>query len=59
MITREKIKKEIDQLSETELEKVYLYLSSLTKEKKKKPYIRSFKLKGKLDAKDLRSIAYE
>jgi len=59
MITKEKVKKEIDQLSEVELEKVYLYLSTLSKEKKKKPDIRSLKLNGKLDTKNIRSIAYE
>lgn len=59
MITKEKVKKEIDRLSEVELEKVYLYLSSLTKEKKKKSTIRSLELKGKLDTKNIRSIAYE
>jgi len=59
MITKEKVKKEIDRLSETELEKVYLYLSSLKKTKKSKLNIRSLKLKGKLDEKDLRSLAYE
>lgn len=59
MITKEKVKKEIDRLSDVELEKVYLYLSSLTKEKKAKPNIRSLKLNGKLDTKNIRSIAYE
>lgn len=59
MITKEKVKKEIDRLSDVELEKVYLYLSSLTKEKKEKTAIRSLKLDGKLDSKDLRSVAYE
>jgi hypothetical protein len=59
MITREKVKKEIDQLSEVELEKVYLYLSTLTKDKKKKPNIRSLRLNGKLDTKNIRSIASE
>jgi len=59
MITKEKVKKEIDRLSDTELEKVYLYLSSLRKTKKSRPNIRSLKLKGKLDEKDLRSLAYE
>lgn len=59
MITKEKVKKEIDQLSGTELEKVYLYLSSLRKTKKSRPNIRSLKLKGKLDEKNLRSLAYE
>ena len=59
MITKEKIKKEIDRLSDTELEKVYLYLSSLNKTKKAKTTIRSLKLEGKLDDQDLRSVAYE
>ncbi len=59
MITKEKVKKEIDQLSETDLEKVYLYLSSLNKTKKTRPNIRSLKLKGKLDEQDLRTVAYE
>lgn len=59
MITKEKIKKEIDRLSDTELEKAYLYLSSLRKTKKSTPNIRSLKLKGKLDKEDLRTLAYE
>jgi hypothetical protein len=59
MISKEEVKKEIDQLSEVELEKVYLYLSSLNREKKSKLNIRSLKLNGKLDSKNIRSIAYE
>lgn len=59
MITKEKVKKEIDRLSDVELEKVYLYLSSVTKSNTAKTSIRSLKLKGKLDKKDIRSIAYE
>jgi len=59
MITKEKVKKEIDRLSETDLEKVYLYLSSLNKTKKTQPNIRSLKLKGKLDGENMRSLAYE
>ena len=59
MITKEKVKKEIDRLSDTELEKVYLYLSSLRKTKKSRLNIRSLKLKGKMDEVDLRSLAYE
>lgn len=59
MITKEKVKKEIDRLSEVELEKVYLYLSSVTKSSTTKKSIRSLKLKGKLDKKDIRSAAYE
>jgi hypothetical protein len=59
MITKEKVKKEIDRLSEVELEKVYLYLSSLPKEPNKKNRISAHKLNGKLDKKNIRSIAYE
>jgi len=59
MTTKEKVKKEIDKLSETELEKVYLYLSSLRKTKKTRLNIRSLNLQGKLDEENLRSLAYE
>ncbi len=59
MITKEKVKKEIDRLSDTEVEKVYLYLSSLRKTKVSPTNIRSLRLKGKLDGEDLRSLAYE
>jgi hypothetical protein len=59
MITKEKVKKEIDKLSDSEVEKVYLYLSSLRKTKTFPTNIRSLKLKGKLDGENLRSIAYE
>jgi len=59
MITKEKVKKEIDRLSDTELEKVYLYLSSLRRTRKSRPDIRSLKLKSKLDDEDLRNLAYE
>ena len=59
MTTKEKVKKEIDRLFDTELEKVYLYLSSFNKSKKTNLNIRSLKLNGKLDDQDLRSVAYE
>ncbi len=45
MITKEKVKKEIDKLSDTEVEKVYLYLFSLRKTKISPPNIRSSKIK--------------
>jgi len=59
MTTKEKVKKEIDKLSETDVEKVYLYLSSLRKTKKTRLNIRSLNLQGKLDEENLRSLAYE
>ncbi len=59
MTTKDKIKHEIEKLPENELEKLYLYLHTLNRAKKPKPNIRSLKLKGKLDHKDIRSISYE
>ncbi len=59
MTTKEKVKQEIEHLSEIELEKVYLYLSSLTKKTKKRPELPSLNLNGKLDKENIRSIAYE
>ncbi|MEO1022259.1 MAG: hypothetical protein AAFW89_06920 [Bacteroidota bacterium] len=59
MITKENVKKEIDRLSDTELEKVHRYLSLLDKRKKTSSTIRSLKLNGKLDDRNLRSLAYE
>lgn len=59
MATKEKIKKKIDQLSQDDLERVYLYLSSLSQKDKQKTQISSYKLKGKLDKTLIRSLAYE
>jgi hypothetical protein len=59
MITKEKVREEIDRLSEAELEKVYSYLSSLRETKKSRPNIRSLRLNGELDKENLRSIAFE
>lgn len=59
MITKEKIKIEIDKLTETEVEKVYLYLTSLIKTKRPDLNIPALNLGGKLDKEDLRSLAYE
>ena len=59
MTTKDKIKHEIEKLPENELEKLYLYLHTLNRAKKPKPNIRSLKLKGKLDNKDIRSVSYE
>ncbi len=59
MISKEQVKKEIDGLSDAELEKVYQYLTSLKKAKKSTPEIRSLKLNGKLDSRDIRSLVYE
>jgi hypothetical protein len=59
MITKNQVKKEIDRLSNSEVEKVYLYLTSLKKSNLAQPNIRSLKLSGSLDHKNLRELAYE
>lgn len=59
MTTKEKIKQEIDQLPENQLDRLYYYLNTLKKGQKARPIIRSLKLKGKLDHKHIRSVAHE
>jgi len=59
IMNKEKIKHEIEKLSEKELEKLYAYISYLRKHKKGKLNLRSLHLKDKLDQQDLRSMAYE
>lgn len=59
MVTKKDIKNEIDQLSETELTKVYWYLMSLNKNYSSRKTLPSMKLKGKLDHKNIREIANE
>ena len=59
MVTKEQVKKEIDRLSNSNLEQAYHYLATLNKPSVSKPVISSFKLGGKLDKVDVRTIAYE
>ncbi len=59
MTIKEKVKKEIEQLTTGELEMVYLYLTSVKMNKKGKTSISSLSLKGKLDAKNIRTIAHD
>ena len=56
-MNKEKIKHEIEKLSEKELEELYAYISYLRKHKKSKLNLRSLHLKDKLDQQDLRSMA--
>lgn len=59
MVTKSKIKREIDKLPNELLEKVYKYITSVKVgdiERKKLP---SFKLKGKFDSLNIREKAYE
>ena len=60
MITKEEIKKEVDNLPESLLEEVYRLLKNMARPqspKKAKLTVRDFK--GKLDHTDIRSAAYE
>lgn len=50
-------KKKIDRLSDADLEKIYQYLSSLKRTRKTGLNIRSLKLGGKLDNRNIRTIA--
>ena len=59
MTTKEKVKRELDQMPNDALEKVYKYISSLRKETTPKKKIRTYNLKGQLDDVDIRNRAYE
>ncbi len=59
MVTKEKLKKEIDELPQDLLKKVYQFIHSMTGKTGKKSRIRSFKLKGQFDDINIREKAYE
>jgi hypothetical protein len=59
MSTKEKIKNEIDTLSEEFLDDVLQFLYNLKKINKPKKSIRSLNLKGQFDNIDLRRNSYE
>ena len=60
MITKEKVKSEIDKMPDSLLEDIYTYIRRSV-DFKKKPIgkIHTFKLKGQLDQIDIRAKAYE
>ena len=59
MTTKEKVKREIDQMPNDALEKVYKYISSLRKKTVHQKKVRTFNLKGQLDDVNIRKRAYE
>ncbi|MBI1939500.1 MAG: hypothetical protein HYS25_15430 [Ignavibacteriales bacterium] len=59
MITKEKIKREIDRMPNELLEKVYKYINSLTVQKPVKKKLHTYKLKGQFDDINVREKAYE
>lgn len=59
MTTKEKIKKNIDELSDDLLEKVDQYINLIKADNSKKKKVRTFKLKGQFDKVNIRHSAYE
>ena len=59
MTTKEKVKREIDQMPNDALEKVYKYISSLRQKTAQQKKVRTFNLKGQLDDVKIRERAYE
>lgn len=59
MVTREKIKREIDKMPDDLLEKVHKYIGGLTSKKTTKKKLHTYKLKGQFDDINIRERAYE
>lgn len=59
MVTKERIKREIDRMPNELLEKVYKYINGLTSPKTNKKKLRTYKLKGQFDGTNVRERAYE
>ncbi|TVM00423.1 MAG: hypothetical protein CV087_13725 [Candidatus Brocadia sp. WS118] len=59
MVTKEKLKKEIDKLPQDLLKQVYQFIHSKKGKTRKKNRIRSFNLKGQFDDINIRENAYE
>lgn len=59
MITKEKLKAEIDRLPENLLEEVYEFINSIRSIRPKARKLRSYKLRGQFDKINIRERAYE
>lgn len=49
MITKDRLKKEIDELPEDLLDRIYQFINSIKQDRQVKGKIRSFKLNGQFD----------
>lgn len=58
-VTKEDIKREIDNLPESVMNRLYKFIGSLKKRSKKSEAFPAFNLNGKFDDLDVRSEAYE
>jgi len=59
MVTRDKIKREIDNMPNDLLEKVHKYIGGLTSKKMTKKKFHTYKLNGQFDNINIRERAYE
>ena len=59
MVTKDKIKREIDRMPNDLLEKVYKYINGLISRKTTKRKLHTYKLKGQFDNINTRERAYE
>ncbi len=59
MISKDRLKNEIDRMPDELVEKVYIYLTSIKKIKNPEKRIHSFRLNGAFDQKNIRKNAYE
>jgi hypothetical protein len=59
MTTKEKMQRELDQMTNEALEKVYKYINSLRNKTAQKKKVRTYNLKGQLDDINIRARAYE
>jgi hypothetical protein len=59
MITKEKVKKEIDKMPDDLVQEVYEFISNIITTKTRKGKLHTYKLKGKFDNLDIRESAYE
>jgi ABC-type phosphate/phosphonate transport system substrate-binding protein len=59
MITKDRVKNEIDQMPDELVEKVYAFISDIKKPKKAEKTIHTYKLRGVFDRINIRKTAYE
>ncbi len=59
MITKEKVKKEIDKMPDDLVQEVYEFISNIITTKIRKGKLHTYRLKGKFDNLDIRESAYE
>jgi len=59
MTTKEKLKKEIDQLNDDVIEEIYRIINTMKDKKKRKRRIHTHRLRGIYDNTNVRAEAYE